>query len=212
MRKAPDSGTTTSYATGPEDYEAMVLRRRTELRASLREAFALKPADAPAVLEIGAGHGHFLASYAENHPEHWCLGIDQMSDRVRRAEKKRARAGRPNLAFVRCEAMDFLECLPEDARFNRVFVLFPDPWPKKRHHKNRLLNRTFFQTMAARCEPGARLFFRTDHLPYFEEVHETLMAHADWELEPSAIWPFEEVTVFQQRAASFSSLIARTSK
>lgn len=131
-----------------------------------------------------------------------------MSDRVRRATKKRDRAGLQNLAYLRADAMEFLECLPPGALFQRVFVLFPDPWPKKRHHKNRLLRPEFFDTIATRCATGADFYFRTDYEPYFLEVKETIECHPGWKLRDAAAWPFEEATVFQQRASIYFSLAA----
>lgn len=186
-------------------YRASLEKRRKALREDLLALFA-RPG--PAVLELGSGHGHFLTAYARAHPAHLCAGVDLMSDRVRRATKKRDRAGLTNLSFVRAEAMEFFHCLPLKARFQRVFVLFPDPWPKKRHHKNRLLSPPFFATLAARCPPGADFYFRTDYEPYFEGVRAMIERHPSWEVQDGAPWPFEETTVFQQRAEFYFSLVA----
>lgn len=163
-------------------------------------------------LEIGCGHGHFLTAYAAGHPQTFCVGVDLVIDRVLRAARKRDRAALPNLAFIRAEALEFLSVLPAHIAFADIFVLFPDPWPKRRHHKNRIIQPELLTTLATRAEPGARLCFRTDYAPYFKEAHATVAAHADWQLAPSAPWPFELVTVFQSRAASFQSLIALRAK
>lgn len=192
-------------ARDPEAFQAMVRLRMEALQARLGEVFFQR---GPVVLEFGSGHGHFLTSYATAHPGHLCVGIDIMSDRVRRAVRKQERAGLENLLFLRAEGREFLACLPAGARFQRVFVLFPDPWPKKRHHKNRLLSAPFFDDLARWSAPGAQLFFRTDFAPYFNEVRESLRAHPLWKLEEGAEWPFDEPTVFQQRAEGFSSLVA----
>jgi tRNA (guanine-N7-)-methyltransferase len=163
--------------------------------------------EVPAVLEIGCGHGHFLVAYAAAHPGVPCVGIDLQPDRIERAERKRERARLGNARFVRADAEDFLAALPEAARFARIFVLFPDPWPKRRHHKNRLLRPEFLSALACRCVPGARLHVRTDHAHYFGEVQAAIDASPEWTGvgEP---WPFELETVFQQRAPSYSSLTA----
>lgn len=194
------------FAVGSEAFQARVASRMAELRTRLSK---LSPGTRPTVLELGAGHGHFLASYADAHPGHFCIGIDLISDRVRRATRKRDRAGLDNLHFFQCEATEFLQCLPPHLLFRRIFALFPDPWPKKRHHKNRLLSPSFLEGLAKRSTSGADLFFRTDHRPYFDEVQETVGAHEQWAVDDEALWPFEEQTVFQARAASFSSLVAR---
>lgn len=195
----------TQFIPGAAAHQATVLARRQALRAQLSELF---PPSVPVVLELGAGHGHFLTSYASAHSRDFCVGIDLISDRVNRATKKRDRLALKNLAFLRCEAMEFLACLPPEIRFRRVFVLFPDPWPKKRHHKNRLLTDAFLDALAGRCHPGADLYFRTDYRPYFKEVQERVGDHRCWQTDTASPWPFEEPTVFQQRADKFFSLAA----
>lgn len=203
-----DQTETVPFEAGRIAHEERVRERRRRLREELA-ALRAEPSEGRApVLEIGAGHGHFLAAYAAKHPEHHCLGIDLVADRVRRGNKKRNRLGVNNLCFIQAEAMEFLQALPEGVMFERIFVLFPDPWPKKRHHKNRLLSTAFFEAMAGRASPGAELCFRTDHRPYFDEVRARVASLSDWSLAPEAVWPFEEMTVFQARADSFSSLIA----
>lgn len=184
---------------------ALVGDRRGALRHLLGEVM---PPGSRFVWEIGSGHGHFLAAYAKTHPDRLCIGIDIASDRIARAEQKRERAGLANLHFIRADAEDFLASMPGDARFESIFILFPDPWPKRRHHKNRVVKPDFLSAAAARSELGAGLFFRTDHEPYFMEVAAMLSAHPDWAKAASPAWPFEEATVFQKRAKGHFSLEA----
>jgi tRNA (guanine-N7-)-methyltransferase len=87
-------------------------------------------------------------------------------------------------------------------------VLFPDPWPKKRHHKNRLLQPDFFETVAAHSPAGTRLYFRTDYAEYFESVINFLPSVNTWLSVPGAEWPLEHETVFQARADGYQSLVA----
>lgn len=180
--------------------------RRQALRGLLGE---LLPAGAPFVWEIGSGHGHFLAAYARAHPEQLCVGIDIASERIGRAERKRERGQIRNLHFIRADAEDFLDSTPAGCPFSTIFILFPDPWPKRRHHKNRVVNAPFLTALAAKAQRGAGLFFRTDHEPYFREVGALLGAHPDWEVPDAQGWPFEEETVFEKRAARHFSLEAR---
>lgn len=159
------------------------------------------------VCEIGCGHGHFLTAYATAHPQRLCIGLDLVSERVERAVRKRDRARLPNLHFLRTEARLFFEVLPAHARITALFLLFPDPWPKARHQKHRIMQPDFLATVARFAAPRCRLCFRTDYAPYFSEAEATVRLHPDWQLVGEA-WPFEYATVFQQRAASFASLIA----
>jgi len=191
--------------THPAEHDSHVAKRRDDLRHSLAEVI---PPAARFVWEVGCGHGHFLAAYAKAHPDQTCIGIDITSVRIARAERKRERARLGNLRFMRADADDFLAAMPEGARFTSVFILFPDPWPKRRHHKNRVVSPRFLTAAAARSERGATLHFRTDHEDYFREVAGALDAHADWRAADAASWAFEEATVFQKRAARHFSLVA----
>jgi tRNA (guanine-N7-)-methyltransferase len=180
--------------------------RLEQLRTELPPVLPTPPA--AITLEIGCGHGHFLTRFAEAHPERFCLGVDILSDRLERANKKRNRAGLTNVRFHKVEAVELLECLPPGITFEEVFLLFADPWPKKRHHKNRLVRADFLEALAARMAPGGRFYFRTDHAGYFADGREVLEQHPCWKIVPDAPWPFEEPTVFQLKAPAYQSLVA----
>lgn len=186
------------------DYTNLLEERRQRLR---RELEGVLQGHAEFVWEIGCGHGHFLTAYATAHPAYQCVGVDLVSERIERARRKQSRAGLSNLHFLRGDARLFLEVLPDGTRISRIFILFPDPWPKLRHQKHRILQGDFLDALAGRCTRDCRLHFRTDHRPYFEEAQTALCTHPRWKLvaEP---WPFEFATVFQQRASSFDSLVA----
>jgi tRNA (guanine-N7-)-methyltransferase len=150
----------------------MPLEQHLEIRRQRLEAIrlALEPVLARTrtfTWEVGSGHGHFLTAYAEAHPHETCVGIDLLTDRLERAEKKSHRARLDNLFWIRADASLFLEVLPPDVVIPRTWVLFPDPWPKKRHWKNRLLQPEFLDALARHAPAGGQLCFRTDHAPYF---------------------------------------------
>jgi tRNA (guanine-N7-)-methyltransferase len=196
----------TSHPAPPDPaHLARLAARRDALSAELARWL---PAGARFVWEIGCGHGHFLTAYAAAHRDELCVGVDTELDRIRRAIRKQERAQLPNLHFLRTEARLFLETLPADATLAAVFILFPDPWPKRRHHKHRLLQEEFFSALAVRAGQGTPFYFRTDHAEYFLEVETLLRAHPDWRLAPDEPWPFEEATVFQQKAPAHHSLVA----
>jgi len=159
------------------------------------------------VCEVGCGHGHFLAAYAAAHPDRLCLGFDISSDRIARANRKRERSKLDNLHFIQADAADFLTALPSTVSFADIYILFPDPWPKRRHHKNRLLQAGFLHALAQRSARGARLFFRTDHEAYFRATELLFSRSPEWQIA-AELWPFEQVTVFQSRAAHHFSLTA----
>lgn len=187
-----------------EQANALHASRLAALRAEFAMLWQTWPTEI--TLEIGCGHGHFLNAYAQAHPDEHCLGLDLLADRIARAQKKARRAGLTNLAFFHAEARLLLEALPAPVRLGRIFILFPDPWPKLRHHKHRILQADFLSALADRSTPETRVYFRTDYRPYFEAARETAERHERWRLvaEP---WPFEHSTVFQERADQHHSLV-----
>jgi tRNA (guanine-N7-)-methyltransferase len=185
-----------------------VAKRRAALVMQLAGVSAELAPFAKVVLEVGCGHGHFLTAYAASHLEEACVGLDFCNQRVKRALRKMEHARVRNLHFVRAEASEFLDALPDEVRFSRVYVLFPDPWPKKRHAKNRLMSPGFLSRLASRAGPGADLFFRTDSASYYRQTCEVLGALPAWRLVPGDPWPFEQPTVFQQKATEYYSLAA----
>ncbi|MDR2513364.1 MAG: tRNA (guanosine(46)-N7)-methyltransferase TrmB [Puniceicoccales bacterium] len=162
------------------------------------------------VLEIGCGHGHFLAAYSAAHPAVFCLGLDLISKRIERALRKRDRANLANLTFIKADAFELLEALPDKTQLQAIFLIFPDPWPKMRHHKNRLIQPGLLDRLAELSTPEhTRLHFRTDHDGYFSWAHSLLAQHPAWHLLPEEIWPFEHETFFSQRLPIHHSLIAK---
>jgi len=187
------------------EFLAHVAARRAALQAELA---AIVPAGASIVLEIGSGHGHFLARYAAEHPSKLCVGVDLIGERIVRAKKKATRAKLTNCHFIRGEARELIDALPAGVTFAEVWVLFPDPWPKKRHHKNRILQPAFFAFLAERTGQGAQLYFRTDHAEYFQWVAARMPGVKTWRVDAAAAWALEHETVFQARAPSYQSLVA----
>lgn len=203
---------------------------REQRLAALREEFLPRlplAAGVPLTLELGCGHGHYLNAYAASHPGEFCVGLDLIADRIARAGRKAARAKLTNLVFVQAEASLFLQALASAQlgpglaapRLRRIFLLFSDPWPKRRHWKHRVMQTTLLDALAALTEPGAALHFRTDHPDYFAYACEVVEAHAAWRLAGAeeAPWPFEHVSVFEERALagapqSFTALRAATAR
>ena len=190
-------------------YDSIREQRFAALHAEFMPLLPLT-AGTPLTLELGCGHGHYLNAYAAAHPAEFCVGLDLIADRIARAGRKAARARLTNLAFVQAEAALFLQALaaphpthPEASpRLRRIFLLFSDPWPKRRHWKHRVMQSTLLDTLATLTDPGATLHFRTDHPDYFIYAQEVVAAHTGWRVaEPEeAPWPFEHVSVFEERA------------
>lgn len=181
-----------------------VEERRSLLKAELQAHLS---GESSIVLEIGCGHGHWLTDFAAMNEESFCVGIDLIGNRIDRANRKASRAGLGNVLFLKAEASELLDQMPSGIGIQSVFILFPDPWPKKRHWKNRIMNRSFLDRLSDRCLGNARLHFRTDHSEYFEWVSSLVAAMEKWKPTDGIPWPFERETVFQSKADSYQSLI-----
>ena len=121
---------------------------------------------APRVLEIGFGDGESLAAMAARHPEEDYLGIEVHRPGVGHLLQRADRLGLTNLKVMCADAVEVLtERLP-DACFIRIQIFFPDPWPKKRHHKRRLIQPPFALLLARKLRPGGHLHLATDWEDY----------------------------------------------
>jgi tRNA (guanine-N7-)-methyltransferase len=161
------------------------------------------------LFEAGCGHGHWLTSYAEENPAQSCVGIDLISWRIRKGLDKRDKRQLKNLHFFKAELGEFLEVLPAHIRFDMTVLLFPDPWPKARHHRRRMVQAAFLDEVARRTDVGGHFCFRSDDLPYYEWTVEHLQAHPDWEIDTTAEWPHETETYFQVLMDGYHSVVAR---
>ena len=133
---------------------------------------------APRVLEIGFGDGESLVSRAAATPEADFLGVEVHPPGVGHCLLLAAEAALCNLRVVSQDAVEVLTLRLAPASLTEVLIWFPDPWPKKRHHKRRIVQPDFATLVATRLVPGGRLRFATDWQPYAEHALEVLNAHA----------------------------------
>ena len=103
----------------------------------------LFPTAQPLEVELGSGDGSFLAEYARLHPERNFIGVERLLGRIRKLDRKSRRMGLTNLRGVRIESSYFLEYLLPPGSAVALHVYFPDPWPKRKHRRHRLINERF---------------------------------------------------------------------
>jgi tRNA (guanine-N7-)-methyltransferase len=132
----------------------------------------LFPVTRPLEVELGSGDGSFLAAYAAAHPERNFIGVERLLGRVRKTERKARRAGLANLRCVRIESAYFLEYLLPQHCVSAIHIYFPDPWPKRKHRRHRLINEQFPRVASQALTPDGRVFLRTDDLDYFGQMLE----------------------------------------
>jgi tRNA (guanine-N7-)-methyltransferase len=131
----------------------------------------------PLEVELGSGDGTFLAQWAAQHPERNFLGVERLLGRLRKLDRKGLRAGLANLRLLRIEAWYCLTWLLPPASVQALHIYFPDPWPKRKHHKNRLINAAFTESAAAALAPGGIIYMRTDDRDYFAQMIASFAGH-----------------------------------
>jgi tRNA (guanine-N7-)-methyltransferase len=130
--------------------------------------------DAPTDLEIGSGKGRFLLELAVAHPERNLLAVERAAKYHRLCSDRAARRGLTNVRLLRTTAEDLLFRLVEPGSVANLYVLFPDPWPKKRHHKRRLFAPEVVDAMVNALQPQGRLLVKSDHGEYAEVIQQVL--------------------------------------
>ena len=135
------------------------------------------------VLEIGFGNGDTLVLAAAGDPSLDFIGIEVHEPGVGHCLIKAREAGVENLHVISHDAIEVLEKQIPDAALSRINLLFPDPWPKKRHHKRRIIQPVFLALAARKLAPGGALYIATDWENYAEHIDETLADCPDFALD-----------------------------
>jgi len=130
--------------------------------------------DAPTDIEIGAGKGKFLNELATTRPDRNLLAVERSAKYHRLCCDRAARRGLTNVRLLRTTGEDLLFRLIPEASVGTIYVLFPDPWPKKRHHKRRFIKPDNVAAMARALIIGGRLLVKSDHGDYAGIISEVL--------------------------------------
>ena len=142
------------------------------------ELAALFPRAQPLDVELGSGDGSFAVLYAQRHPDRNLLAVERLLGRLRKVNRKGLRSGLANLRLIRLEASYVVEHLLPRESVRSVHVYFPDPWPKRKHRKNRLVNVRFAELAQQVLVPGGVIYLRTDDEDYFAQMTLVFAANA----------------------------------
>ncbi|WP_110674067.1 tRNA (guanosine(46)-N7)-methyltransferase TrmB [Salinicola sp. RZ23] len=146
------------------------------LDAGLQDPVVLFGRDAPRVVEIGFGMGQSLVEQAETHPETDFIGIEVHAPGVGKLLDEADKRGLTNLRVYREDALAVLaQCLPAES-IDTLQLFFPDPWPKKKHHKRRIVQLPFVELVRTRLKPDGTLHMATDWEAYAEHMAEVMAA------------------------------------
>lgn len=165
-------------------------------------AFALRGwfgREAPLIVEIGPGVGEATGVLAAARPDHDVLAIEVWRPGVASALAEVAAAGATNVRFCSIDAAWCLEHLVDDGALEELWTFFPDPWPKARHHKRRLVDRSFASLVASRLSPGATWRLATDWSDYAHQMREALDAEPRLEGGVVPRWSQRPVTKFERK-------------
>jgi tRNA (guanine-N7-)-methyltransferase len=161
----------------------LVMRDRSQLREdetlveyipkSLTEPLnwgEIFPHSAPIEIDLGCGDGAFLMAMAHSHPKHNFLGIERLLGRVRKVCRKVAREDLKNARVLRIEVAYAISNLLPAESITAFHLLFPDPWPKRRHHRRRAFTTKFLACIHRSLIAGGLFHVATDHADYFHQI------------------------------------------
>ena len=166
---------------------------------NLRQVFGR---DAPCILEIGFGMGDTTAEIAAGHPQNDYLAVEVHTPGVGSLLKHIAQRGLSNLRVIQHDAVEVVERMIAPAALDGAHIFFPDPWPKKRHHKRRLIQAPFVSLLASRLKSGGYIHVATDWEEYAQQILEVLSAEPTLRNSASGFAPrpgYRPLTKFEQR-------------
>lgn len=165
----------------------------------------------PLEVDIGCGKGRFLTARAKTWPDINFLGIDRQLKRLRKADRKIRREQLANVRLLRIEASYAVRYMLPAASVQAFYVFFPDPWPKRRHHRRRLFAGDFLDALdAVLCHSG-RVHIATDHAEYFAFIRSRFLADVRFEEIPAFQPRDEERTEFERLFLGMQKTIGRCS-
>ena len=169
------------HASDPTIFTS-VNRLATDLPIARLDVAKLFGRSAPLHVDLGCGDGSFLCEMAQQFPERNFLGVERLTKRV---EKVRCKAEKiENVRVLRADTLFAVRCLLPQSSIETFYLLFPDPWPKRRHQFRRIFTLGFLDATAAALEKNGVLRVATDQLDYFHQIERLSRAHRQFQVVP----------------------------
>ena len=175
-------------------------------RLDLEKIFGRK---APLHVDLGCGDGSFLCALAQRLPDKNFLGIERLAGRVRTSARKAASLD--NVRLLQMESSYAVRYLLPAESVETFYILFPDPWPKRRHHGRRIVTPAFLNSVHVAIQQNGVIYIASDHLDYFQKIKETAEStpgfaidDADVDLPQSGFW-----LIFAKKSATIYWLALR---
>jgi tRNA (guanine-N7-)-methyltransferase len=182
--------------TQAESQKNLVVQLRSIVEPlTLAELF---PKPQPLEVELGCGDASFLVEFARRNPERNFIGVERLLGRIQKLDRKGRRAGLANLRGVRIESSYFLQFLLPPHSAAALHIYFPDPWPKKKHRKHRLIGGNFPALARAALASDGAVYLRTDDADYFQQMTEVFAASRDFQKIETPVELAELTTDFER--------------
>ncbi len=164
---------------------------------------------APLHVDLGCGDGSFLCALAQRLPDKNFLGIERLSARIRSSARKAASLG--NVRLLQMESSYAVRYLLPAESVETFYLLFPDPWPKRRHHRRRIVTPDFLDSVHVALEQNGITYIATDHLDYFRKIKEIAESIPGFAIEDRDVdLPQSRFRlIFEQRSAQIYWLTLR---
>src|SRR6267378_5170604 len=163
--------------------------------------------DAPVEIDLGCGDGTFLVAIAAQNPDHNFLGIERLFGRVRTVCRSIARSNLENVRILRMESSYAVAHLFPANAISALHMLFPDPWPKRRHHRRRLFTAEFLGAIDRVLEPHGLFHVATDDVDYFRAIQSVITTNSSFSVSEEALqFP---ATAFEEKLAASGVPIQR---
>jgi tRNA (guanine-N7-)-methyltransferase len=197
-KQQPSSAFTAEYF--PEDYFRVL---------DLESVF---PRFAPLEVDLGCGDGSFLVALAKQNPRRNFLGFERLLGRVRSVCRKIAHENLNNARVLRIETSYAVAHLLPPNSVSVFYLLFPDPWPKRRHQRRRLVKAEFLESLYRALAPDGFLVVATDESSYFDEIRQLVDQAGKFAVHPANDFDFPATTFekhFRQRGLEIHRLVLR---
>ena len=151
------------------------LMTEKDFASGYQNIFELFDNNNPIILEVGCYMGKTLLEMSQKNPQFNFIGLDITYKRVVKSAEKLNRLQFKNVKIMICDAHHFLKTYVEENSLQGICIFFPDPWPKARHEKNRLLNSDFINILHQKIKPNGFVWFKSDSQKYYDETEKLLL-------------------------------------
>ncbi len=181
--------------TKNRDFQDILIIPATDVKPGL-DISSQYPTPGPLEVDVGCGRGRFLQARALSHPHINFLGIDRVSLRLRKIDRRANQAGLANIRLIQGNALHVIQDILTPGSVSVFYIFYPDPWPKRRHQNHRLVSPPFIDLLHATLIESGSIHLCTDHVDYFLAIQKLFTADSRFVEIPHFLPCAEEETDF----------------